>query len=90
MPTNMTPAQPKKLLDQVRDKICFKHYSLFHVPTRRVGMQTNCASGNIRDQAIRQDQFHGSQPLTYSPVATAPFLNLHGTKPYAVSFQAFV
>jgi integron integrase len=28
MPTNTTPAQPKKLLDQVRDKIRFKHYSL--------------------------------------------------------------
>jgi len=25
MPTNTTPAQPKKLLDQVRDKIRFKH-----------------------------------------------------------------
>jgi len=28
MQTNTTPAQPKKLLDQVRDKIRFKHYSL--------------------------------------------------------------
>ena len=28
MPTNTTPEQPKKLLDQVRDKIRFKHYSL--------------------------------------------------------------
>ena len=28
MQTNKTPAQPKKLLDQVRDKIRFKHYSL--------------------------------------------------------------
>ena len=28
IPTNTTPAQPKKLLDQVRDKIRFKHYSL--------------------------------------------------------------
>ena len=28
MQTNTTPTQPKKLLDQVRDKIRFKHYSL--------------------------------------------------------------
>ncbi len=28
MQTNTTPAQPKKLLYQVRDKIRFKHYSL--------------------------------------------------------------
>jgi len=28
MQTNTTPPQPKKLLDQVRDKIRFKHYSL--------------------------------------------------------------
>ncbi|MCX7103049.1 MAG: phage integrase N-terminal SAM-like domain-containing protein [Methylobacter sp.] len=28
MQTNTTSAQPKKLLDQVRDKIRFKHYSL--------------------------------------------------------------
>lgn len=28
MPTNTTSVQPKKLLDQVRDKIRFKHYSL--------------------------------------------------------------
>jgi site-specific recombinase XerD len=28
MQTITTPAQPKKLLDQVRDKIRFKHYSL--------------------------------------------------------------
>jgi integron integrase len=28
MPANTTPEQPKKLLDQVRDKIRFKHYSL--------------------------------------------------------------
>ena len=28
MQTNTTQAQPKKLLDQVRDKIRFKHYSL--------------------------------------------------------------
>jgi hypothetical protein len=28
MQTNTTPSQPKKLLDQVRDKIRFKHYSL--------------------------------------------------------------
>jgi len=28
MLTNMAQAQPKKLLDQVRDKIRFKHYSL--------------------------------------------------------------
>jgi integron integrase len=28
MQTNTTPAQPKKLLDQARDKIRFKHYSL--------------------------------------------------------------
>jgi len=28
MPTNTTPAQPKKLLDKVRDEIRFKHYSL--------------------------------------------------------------
>jgi len=26
MQTNTTQAQPKKLLDQVRDKIRFKHY----------------------------------------------------------------
>jgi len=28
MPTNTAPASPKKLLDQVHDKIRFKHYSL--------------------------------------------------------------
>jgi integron integrase len=28
MQTNTTPAQPKKLLDQVRDKLRFKHYSI--------------------------------------------------------------
>ncbi len=28
MQTNTTPTQPKKLLDQVRDKIRFKNYSL--------------------------------------------------------------
>ncbi len=28
MQTNTTPVQPKKLLNQVRDKIRFKHYSL--------------------------------------------------------------
>ena len=28
MQTNTTPTQPKKLLDQVRDKIRFKHYTL--------------------------------------------------------------
>jgi Phage integrase, N-terminal SAM-like domain len=28
MQTNTTQSQPKKLLDQVRDKIRFKHYSL--------------------------------------------------------------
>jgi len=28
MQTNTTPPQPNKLLDQVRDKIRFKHYSL--------------------------------------------------------------
>ncbi len=28
MQTNTTSLQPKKLLDQVRDKIRFKHYSL--------------------------------------------------------------
>ena len=28
MPSNTTELQPKKLLDQVRDKIRFKHYSL--------------------------------------------------------------
>ena len=28
MQTNTTSTQPKKLLDQVRDKIRFKHYSL--------------------------------------------------------------
>lgn len=28
MQTDTTSAQPKKLLDQVRDKIRFKHYSL--------------------------------------------------------------
>ncbi len=28
MQTNTTPTQPKKLLDQVRDKIRFKHYWL--------------------------------------------------------------
>lgn len=28
MQTKTTSAQPKKLLDQVRDKIRFKHYSL--------------------------------------------------------------